>query len=404
MELPFQDIENALAEQGRPMRLPPVLDAAFEAATAASRIKSTRQFLAFAVWADLLALILDTAHGSLRIGLMLRLGVVAPALAVCLLLLTPRRSVRQQGMLSCLPVLLGLDSIVLIGLSMGGRFPELYLSAAGMATFVVNAALPLRFRHAVILAIAVVLTMTLLVFACHGANDPRELTGTLLFNSVVTLLSLQLSYRSERNSKLTFLYELRGKAQTEALIQLNSDLERLSSTDPLTGLANRRALLAALERSRADARRLRGWFGLLLIDIDHFKRLNDAVGHEGGDLCLKTVAETIQAQVRHGIDTVARFGGEEFAVVLPDADLRSVGATAERIRQAVAERALPHLGLEGQQHVTVSVGATTADERNDWSGDDGLRRADAALYQAKEQGRNRVIIEANHGPFRLAAA
>ncbi|HLL77496.1 MAG TPA: diguanylate cyclase [Pyrinomonadaceae bacterium] len=159
--------------------------------------------------------------------------------------------------------------------------------------------------------------------------------------------------------------------------------EEAAFTDHLTGLANRRRFERQLEREVARTRRYSRPFCLLILDIDHFKRVNDTHGHEVGDDVLRRLANTLQAGTR-GIDMAARIGGEEFAVVLTETDFERGMEVAERLRAAVKETAIPAVG-----HVTVSVGlaefgAATPDARTLFAA------ADSALYEAKRAGRDRV--------------
>lgn len=162
-------------------------------------------------------------------------------------------------------------------------------------------------------------------------------------------------------------------------------LEQMASTDPLTGAANRARFEERLltEQQRHD--RAPGMpFSVLLFDIDRFKRVNDTWGHPQGDLVLKGIVQQVQSQLR-SIDTLARWGGEEFAVLLPQTDAAEARAVAEKLRLAVAQAAFGQAG-----RVTVSFGVATCQ-----AGESGavlLERADEALYRAKRNGRNRVEV------------
>jgi diguanylate cyclase (GGDEF)-like protein len=161
----------------------------------------------------------------------------------------------------------------------------------------------------------------------------------------------------------------------------------LSYTDPLTGVFNRRYLEGFIDRLALSIAPNAG-YGVLMIDVDRFKLLNDRAGHLEGDRCLRLIASAIQRGLRSSDDTVVRYGGEEFAVVLPDSDLAETIVVAERLRGAVADLRLQHPGLEPGMFVTVSIGACAA--TIDEAMTDALHRADAALYSAKQSGRNRV--------------
>ncbi len=168
-------------------------------------------------------------------------------------------------------------------------------------------------------------------------------------------------------------------------VRLNDRLAQLATHDPLTGLLNRHGLEEALQRHFGT--RPRQALVLCQVDIDHFKRINDGHGHAAGDTVLKGVAQTLAAQVRGG-DFVARLGGEEFLVGCSGADLAQALALAERLRAAVAQRRHAVAGGESLG-CTVSIGVSPAfSERADWEA--ALRDADAALYRAKQAGRDRV--------------
>ena len=175
------------------------------------------------------------------------------------------------------------------------------------------------------------------------------------------------------------------------LQSLIDGLCELSLKDPLTGLANRRHFRAVLEREIDRVTRSGEAALLLMLDIDHFKQVNDVHGHLAGDVVLQSVARTLNACVRP-MDTVARYGGEEFAVVLPACQAGFGRVVAERIRRAVANTAIKVSGTS-DIHVTVSIGGAYAMQ---WIRSTTLLwtdRADHQLYQAKVSGRNRVSIE-----------
>ncbi|WP_343519916.1 GGDEF domain-containing protein [Sphingomonas sp.] len=166
------------------------------------------------------------------------------------------------------------------------------------------------------------------------------------------------------------------------------ELAQLSQIDPLTGLPNRRQFDEALRRELTRARRSGQGLALLMIDIDHFKLLNDTLGHQAGDQRLRDVAEALQSCAVRATDVVARYGGEEFAAILPGASTTEAMAVAEAMRAAVEERTLPSPAPDGR--VTVSIGAARLTEIEIDTGPRLMERADAALYDSKRAGRNRV--------------
>lgn len=169
--------------------------------------------------------------------------------------------------------------------------------------------------------------------------------------------------------------------------EMEAQLQKLASTDPLTGLFNRRVFLERLEQERAKVARLPHYSAvLLMLDLDFFKRVNDTYGHATGDAVLKAFAEIVHNNSR-AIDVPARLGGEEFAILLSGADKHDALTMAERLREQVAEIVIDHQA--GPVQITVSIGAATllADDINDEA---VLHRADAALYEAKDRGRNQT--------------
>jgi len=176
-------------------------------------------------------------------------------------------------------------------------------------------------------------------------------------------------------------------ANQAAMIIEKADLYQLAITDELTGLYVRRFFYRRLEEEFRRHKRYNNQFSLLMIDIDFFKRFNDTYGHAVGDEVLKGVARTLVAQCRE-IDVVSRHGGEEFVILMPETINQGAASAAERLRQAVEELQVEHGGEMLQ--VTISVGIHHTEEGLA-SGTELLQRADIALYQAKHQGRNRVI-------------
>lgn len=163
------------------------------------------------------------------------------------------------------------------------------------------------------------------------------------------------------------------------------ELQRLATTDELTGAATRRHFLDLAGQELRRARRFTHPLSVLVFDIDHFKAVNDQCGHAAGDAVLRVVAEAVRKVLRE-VDTFGRIGGEEFAVVLPETEPQDAAVVGERLRKAI--RAMKH-GVEGLGPVTVSIGVAGLRD-SDGGLEDLMDRADAALYRAKRQGRNQV--------------
>ena len=201
------------------------------------------------------------------------------------------------------------------------------------------------------------------------------------------------------NCVYRFLDSGNVEAQYHALVR------RLTVSDGLTQVPNRRYFEQVLTRELLRSTRYHRPLALVLFDIDHFKAINDERGHVAGDWTLRELAARIQANVRQE-GLVARYGGEEFAVILPEAGLEAAAQVAERIRRRVAEQPFDYHGR--MYSITVSLGVAATRGEEPLTCEEFLGRADANLYQAKRQGRNRVVAERvfaqEHSPSRTAAA
>jgi diguanylate cyclase (GGDEF)-like protein len=184
---------------------------------------------------------------------------------------------------------------------------------------------------------------------------------------------------------------------TGRLQEANRNLVRISSLDGLTGIAHRRVFDLTLEKEWERARRLGSPLSMVLADVDHFKRLNDLAGHQAGDEYLRLIAQTLAATARRGTDCVARFGGEEFALLLPGADAAQALLVAETARRDVEALLYPHLDTTAGI-VTISLGVTTVIGGNLPTAYALVGAADEALYAAKQQGRNRVVARQQEAP------
>ena len=176
------------------------------------------------------------------------------------------------------------------------------------------------------------------------------------------------------------------------LLEANAQLSELSIRDSLTGLYNRRRFDETLETEWKRALRTGRPLALLMIDVDCFKSLNDSFGHQRGDACLQEIARVLNAQPRRAHDVVARFGGEEFAVLLPDSDAAGALTIAENIRGSVEERQIEHPESKASVWVTVSIGLCSRTPLIGQNPGEILYDADMALYSAKQLGRNRVSL------------
>jgi diguanylate cyclase (GGDEF)-like protein len=180
--------------------------------------------------------------------------------------------------------------------------------------------------------------------------------------------------------------------RTRELAEANARLERLSSQDGLTGVANRRRFDEALDLEWRRAARAESPLSLVMLDLDHFKAFNDTNGHVAGDERLRQVAQALVPAAGRAGELVARYGGEEFAVLLPGTSLEDAAAFAERLRAGVERLGLGHNASPVSRVVTVTAGVATTLPREHGSPATLVAAADGALYRAKREGRNRVVV------------
>jgi two-component system cell cycle response regulator len=182
---------------------------------------------------------------------------------------------------------------------------------------------------------------------------------------------------------------LQIKTLQDELREKNARLEELSSTDGLTGIANRRYLMEMLELEFLRSERYQSWLSLIMCDLDHFKAINDRYGHQAGDQALVTVATLLKEGLRKH-DIVGRYGGEEFALVLPETNLEGARVVGERYRALIEGLSFTTSGVS--LSLTASFGVVSYPHNDILGVDDLIRRADRALYDAKAGGRNKVVV------------
>ena len=176
------------------------------------------------------------------------------------------------------------------------------------------------------------------------------------------------------------------------LREANEKLTELSYIDSVTSIYNRRFFDNSLEREWKKAKRTKSPLSLILYDIDHFKQFNDTYGHQSGDECLFEIAMTARNVLTSSADVISRYGGEEFAIILPDTDSGRARKVAEDIRQAIEKLGIPHKANSTGLFVTISLGVATLNSENPISTQDLILEADCALYKAKQDNRNCVEV------------
>jgi diguanylate cyclase (GGDEF)-like protein len=223
----------------------------------------------------------------------------------------------------------------------------------------------------------------------HGVDTKLDFVEIL---AVAAAIGLVAGWRQERDNRRTYLVGLKERLGRQALSQHNRELDDLTRRDPLTSLPNRRAFDAWLRTPTGEA--AARMVSLIAIDIDHFKPYNDRYGHPAGDACLRQVAACLRETARGCTDLVARIGGEEFAVLLVGVSAEEAALVAEQMRAAVEALGVPHEAPCAGGRVTISAGVAYAFMLDNVPLPTLAQRADAALYEAKQAGRNAVRVAA----------
>lgn len=332
---------------------------------------------------------------SFNIAVMLRVGVMLPFGLPILWLVYRGVSPALRETLMASTVIVATVISCMIFASSTAPYSYLDVFSFGLILLVGNIVYSLRFSYAV--CSSAISILIILTFVLPYEPMPAEAKRLAIFTLMaVAVFSLAANYRFERSERTAYLHVLKEKIRSGYYLKDNQELSRMSVTDPLTNLANRRQFDTVLLMRWQEATDKGLSLGLMVIDIDHFKAYNDYYGHPQGDECLRQVAKTMQANSRD-VDLVVRFGGEEFVVLMANASLEAAKPAAERIRRSVEALAIPNHGVSAQSVVTVSIGVAVLMPTDGASPADLLAQADVALYEAKRQGRSRVRVASSVG-------
>ena len=232
--------------------------------------------------------------------------------------------------------------------------------------------------------VAAISTIYVITAKVGGATDMHQFGAHSVFASTV-IFSLMACYSLERGQRMNWLTALNEKLRSDRY-------EALSTVDPLTGLGNRRALNRAIG-SMLDTPELAGHrVAIAIADIDHFKSYNDTFGHVAGDDCLRRVAGILTSEAQKHGNSVFRFGGEEFVILLTGVNVGTAFNICERMRLAIEGAAIPHSASAGGS-LTASIGVALGPLEDGFAADALIFKADTALYEAKGNGRNRVVFQ-----------
>lgn len=387
------EVERLLAHRTRDIRLKGEIKRLFQARVWSQTAKIIRAWMIWVAFLDVLTLALNMVMLPRTIALsMLLPGAIIPPVAVAVVFVwRKRRPSWVQGVSLITGMFLILLSIVLVGASAGGEFYERHLNI--MLFVAITAIIIFGIPEAWTVTVAALALSLYLVFQLQnpGLEIGNAVAATLFFASGI-LATVAARRTMTILAQKTFLFELRDRHRVAELAEANDRLELLARTDPLTGIDNRRRMTETLDHVWGGGGKCPGGAAMLMCDIDDFKKLNDHLGHAEGDRCLIEVARLIRDNVRRDRDHVARYGGEEFLVLLPSMNEREATVVAERIRECVEAACFPNPGSRVSRYITVSIGVAVQAPAQAISPEQLQRRADEALYVAKQTGRNRVVF------------
>jgi diguanylate cyclase (GGDEF)-like protein len=379
----FADLLWEIVPQPRlDLRFSPEVEEAFEQEHRQERIDHFRFSILYAI--PLYDAFLLTDYLCLRqsfgLCLAVRLCMVTPLALVCLVVVdrVGRRS--REVLFAATP----LPSIASILVLYNGRVDLIALGQIALILIMLYSiyAMWMDFRYACYAVLATALGDSAFLMSSRALDFAQTATFiSLLWTAAI--LSLHTCYSMERQMRIS--YQLRLQLRTQ-----NTELTRISTIDSLTGIPNRRYLDSELRAQWKNRRHDGQPISALMLDLDHFKDLNDRHGHAYGDEVLRLVAKALRQTLRDKQDIVARYGGEEFAVILPNRPLTNAIVIAQRLCDAVRDVEPPPDNDGIPVRVTISVGAASARPSSGSSSARLLRAADAALYKAKAHGRDCV--------------
>jgi diguanylate cyclase (GGDEF)-like protein len=296
--------------------------------------------------------------------------------------------------------------MILIGLSVIGFMalleePYSYAYHLGMIPWQVFILIALRSYLRAIASTSLIVFFTYILFAFNTDFKPYNpevdqlvqdmLPIYMVFWGLLIAMGIYLGYFMEQSSRIDYVKNRLLALDAQRLTLLSDELRLLSTTDGLTGLSNRRHFEERFDSEWRRALRAQDSICLIMIDIDYFKNYNDHYGHQAGDLCLKQVSNLFKSYAQRSGELAARYGGEEFILLLPRMPLSGAQRIAESMCRKIEHLNIEHLGSV-EKKVTVSIGVAAKIPQLDSDSDDLLKEADHALYQAKANGRNCVVV------------
>ncbi len=329
----------------------------------------------------------------------IRYVFACPPLLVILLLLSGRYYWRYGQPLMALALLIGNLAVVAMTVIIPAEMNDVYVAGLMLIALYGYTVARLRFVWAAACTWTGLLAYNLANLWWGDASRWDLIAGNFFCVST-NIMGMVAGYTMEYDSRRGFLLQQQLRRERQHLGVLNRELqdanqrlEKQTLTDELTGLANRRRFFGRLQEEWRRARRLRESLALVMIDVDHFKAVNDRFGHQAGDQCLRQLARVLREHGRRAGEMVARLGGEEFALLLPACGVEDAYDIAEDLRRGIArlDITLPHSPGKVAVHPTVSCGVASLVPDEYHAPEYLMFLADQALYDAKETGRNRVV-------------
>jgi diguanylate cyclase (GGDEF)-like protein len=379
------DVARALSQGFRWMYFPARLEQLFEQETHHARSRHLVTvgilWIAFGLLYAIMQAASPGGRGTSGVDAVVRIGIVTPlVIGVTVAIWWGVRPWLRELLMMLANIIAPASMILVVTIAYGGDVGA-NRGALTIVLLFITVVVRLRFWYATAACLTIV---ALQVGVPSLMNVP--VPGSVPLAIITIAAALTANYTLEREYRLNYLHRLHSRIQGAQLATMVEQLHDLSQRDPLTGLANRRALDAQLEELYERGEQ----FAVILVDVDAFKAFNDCYGHQIGDDCLRRVAAMLRASLRFTADRIARMGGEEFAVVLPGTTVDDARIMAERMRKAVHGLQIPHATSPTGQAVTVSAGVSASTGRT--LPGELIREADRALYRAKSLGRDRVEV------------
>jgi diguanylate cyclase (GGDEF)-like protein len=257
---------------------------------------------------------------------------------------------------------------------------------------IISIAVTPLFKPVTLFTVYLTIHALFLAFMLYFQKSSEILFGNFLNSTTILIISWVISCMRYKNRVEDFNNRKIIQEKSDELKRVNKELERLSQTDSLTGIFNRSVFDKTIKTEWDRCKRYFTPLSLIMIDIDFFKAFNDNYGHQAGDECIKQVAGLLSDCAKRSSDIVARYGGEEFAIKLPQIEKENALELAEKMRSRVEKLNILHAYSSISDYVTISLGVYTVTPSDKLSIEEFIRTADKALYDAKKDNRNSIVV------------